>query len=133
MMSQEKLETRAIIKFCKDLGKTPTDTCKMLQKSRGKTSVSRALVFKWHKRFSEGRESIQDDTRSGRKLHVNETHLTSIKEALEFDRRVTVRELSEIADLSVGTVHNILSKELKMRKVKFIFLHKLMFILQGND
>ena len=66
-------------------------------------------------------------------MHVNETHLTSIKEALEFDRRVTVRELSETADLSVGTVHNILSKELKMRKVKFIFLHKLMFILQGND
>lgn len=66
-------------------------------------------------------------------MHVNETHLTLIKEALEFDRRVTVMELSEVVDLSVGTVHNILSKELEIRKVKFIFLRKFMFVLQGTD
>jgi hypothetical protein len=59
MMSKEKLETRAIIKLFKDLGKH----LKNAAKSRGKTSVSHALVFKWHKCFSEGRESIQDDTR----------------------------------------------------------------------
>jgi hypothetical protein len=30
-------------------------------------------------------------------LHVNETHLKSIKEPLEFDCRVTMRDSSEIA------------------------------------
>jgi hypothetical protein len=42
-------------------------------------------------------------------------------------------EGSDIADLSVGTLHNILLKELKMRKVNILFLHKLMFVLQGKD
>ena len=28
--------------------------------------MSRACMFKWHKRFSEGRESVKDDDRPGR-------------------------------------------------------------------
>ena len=119
-----KLETRAVIKFCKDLGKTPTDTYKMLQKSRGEKCVSRALVFKWHKRFFEGRESLQDDSRPGRKSIVDAAQLTSVKEALDADRRITVRELSELAEASVGTMYNILKKILKMRKVKLITEYK---------
>ena len=114
-----KLETRAVTKFCKSLGKTPMDTYKMLQKSRGEKCVSRALVFKWHKRFFEGRESLQDDSRPGRKSIVDAAQLTSVKEAPDADRRLTVRELSELG-ASVGTVHNILTKNLKMRKVKLI-------------
>ena len=80
-----KLETRAVNKFCKDLGKTPTDTYRMLQKSRREKCVSRALVFKWQKRFSEGREI------------VDAAQLTLVKEAQDADRRLTVRVLSELA------------------------------------
>ena len=119
-----KLETRAVIKLCKDLGKTPTDTYKLLQKIRGEKCVSRTLVFKWHKRFSEGRESLQDDSRPGRKSIVDAAQLTSIKAVLDADRRLTVRELSELAGASVGTVYNILTKNLKMRKVKLITEYK---------
>ena len=115
-----KLETRAAIKFCKDLGKTPKDTYKMLQKKCGEKCVSRTLVFKRHKHFSEGRESLQDDSRPGQKSIVDAAQLTSVKEALDADRRRTVRELSELARASVGTVYNILTKNLKMRKVKLI-------------
>ena len=64
-------ETRAIIKFCVDLGKTPTETMKMMKDANRSSNVSRSLVFKWHKRFSEGRESLQDDTGRGRKRIVN--------------------------------------------------------------
>ena len=119
-----KLKIRAVIKFCKELGKTPTDTYKMLQKSRGEKCVCRALVFKWHKRFSEGRESLQDDSRPGRKSIVDAAQLTSVKEALDANRRLTVRELSELAGASVGTVYNILTKNLKMKKVKLITEYK---------
>ena len=120
----QKLETRAVIKFCKDLGKTPTETYNMLQKSRGEECVSCALVFKWHKCFSEGRESLQEDSRPGQKSIVDAVQLTSVKEALDADRRLTVRELSELAEASVGTVYNILTKNLKMRKVKLITEYK---------
>ena len=32
--------------------------------------VSRRLIFKWHKRFRDGRESGEDDSRSGRPVKV---------------------------------------------------------------
>ena len=50
-----KVEQRAIIKFCVDIGKTPTETHKFTKQSVTHSNVSRSLVFKWHKRFSDGR------------------------------------------------------------------------------
>ena len=35
----------------------------------------RALVFEWHKRFKEGRESVRDDERCGRSKEVNTPEL----------------------------------------------------------
>ena len=73
MASSERTEMRTIIKFCNDLGKTPTETYKMIRKTRGDSGVSRALVFKWHKRFSEGRDNLQDDKRPGRPTSIMST------------------------------------------------------------
>ena len=33
--------------------------------------MNRASVFKWHKRFKEGRESVRDDERCERSKEVN--------------------------------------------------------------
>ena len=33
--------------------------------------MNRALVFEWHKRFKEGRESVRDDEKCGRSKEVN--------------------------------------------------------------
>ena len=38
--------------------------------------MNRATVFKWHKRFKEGRESVRDDERCGRSKEVNTPELT---------------------------------------------------------
>ena len=38
-------------------GKTPTDTHKFLKQSEKHSKVSRSLIFKWHKRFADGRDS----------------------------------------------------------------------------
>ena len=53
----EKVEQRAVIKFCVDIGKTPTDTHKFLKQSEKHSKVSCSLIFKWHKRFADGRDS----------------------------------------------------------------------------
>ena len=54
-------ENHAIIKFCVDLGKTPTELTKIMKDANPSPKVSRSLVSKWHKRFSEGMESLNDD------------------------------------------------------------------------
>ena len=61
-----KVEQRAVIKFCVDIGKTPTETHKFIKQSVTHSNVSRLLVLKWHKRFSDGRGSLMDDKREGR-------------------------------------------------------------------
>ena len=43
----------------------------MLQTAFGASCMNRASVFKWHKRFKEGRESVRDNERCGRSKEVN--------------------------------------------------------------
>ena len=46
----------------------------MLENAFGASSMNGASVFKWHKRFKEGRESMSDDERFGRSKEVNTTN-----------------------------------------------------------
>ncbi|GFX16288.1 uncharacterized protein TNCV_4705411 [Trichonephila clavipes] len=48
------------------LGHNATETFAKLQQAYGDSVLSRALVFWWFNAFSEGRESIEDEPRSGR-------------------------------------------------------------------
>ena len=69
------LEERYAIKFCFKLGKNATEKYGMLQTAFGAFCMNRALVFKWHKRFKEGRESVRDDERCGRSKGVRTPEL----------------------------------------------------------
>lgn len=108
---------RANIKFCMELGKTPTETFKMMQRTPSNSSVKRALVFKWYKRFADGRDSLEDDEGRGRKTKISSDVVASVREALDSDRRLTVRTLSAMIGVSVGTIYTILTEHLKMSKV----------------
>ena len=52
-------------------GKNTTETYGMLQNAFRPSFMNRASVFEWHKRFKEGRESVKDDSRCGRRKKVN--------------------------------------------------------------
>ena len=85
--------------------------------------MNRASVFEWHKRFKEGRESVRDDERCGRSREVRTPELIGqINNFMDKDRRVSIETISAQFDVSVGTAHTIIRKELKMRKIctKFV-------------
>ena len=94
--------------------KTPTETYKMLQMTKGEHKVCRALVFKWNKWFLEGQLGLEDYEMTGRKSHFRMSHMTSVEQAFQVDRQLMVRELEEIADVSVVTVYLILTNDSKM-------------------
>ncbi len=121
MQQQERVEIRANIKFCRELCKTPTETYKMLRSTKARSNVSRTLVFKWFHRFEDGRESLEDDKGRGRHAVIGERHVTSLKKALDDDPRMTVRELAEVADFSIGLAYSMLKTTLNMRKVSIVF------------
>ena len=47
----------------------------MLQTAFRPSCMNRALVFEWHKRFKESRESVRDDERCGRSKEVRTPEL----------------------------------------------------------
>ena len=95
----------------------------MVQTDFGASCMNLASVFKCHKRFEEGRESVRDDERCGRSKEVRTPELIGqIKNFMDNDRHVSIETISAEFDVSVGTVHTIIRGELKMQKIcaKFI-------------
>jgi len=60
------MEQRLVIKFCFKAEKSATETLQMVNAAYGNQALSRSNVFRWHGRFRDGREDIEDDPRSGR-------------------------------------------------------------------
>ena len=72
---EDTLEERYAIKLCFKLGKNASETYGMLQSAFRSSCMNQASVFKWHKRFKEGRESVRDDERCGRGKEVKTPEL----------------------------------------------------------
>jgi len=51
---QENIEQWYVIKFCVKLNKSATETFASLTEAYGDVTLSRTMVFKWHKAFKEG-------------------------------------------------------------------------------
>jgi hypothetical protein len=55
------MQHREAIKFSVKLKKMATEKFEMLKSAYGEEYLSRTSVLEWHKRFKEGRGSLQDD------------------------------------------------------------------------
>ena len=64
-------EERYAMKFCFKLGKNVTEMYGMLPTAFGLSCMNLSSVFEWHKRFKEGKESVRNDERCGRRKEVN--------------------------------------------------------------
>jgi len=100
-------------KFCVKIGFTPTQKLEKLRKAKH-TSCCRSLVFKWHDWYRKGRESLEDDVRSGRPKTISTSIQEKVTAFLDDDRRLTVREPSENVNVSLNTVHRVIADELNM-------------------
>ena len=119
-------EQRAVIKHCANMGMTPTDTFKFVQSDKSKPSCSRALVFRWHKRFTEGVDDIGNMKRSGRPKVGTDKAVRSVREILNEDRRRTVREVCDSVNLTRTVVHKIMKKNLNLTKVSARWVPRLL-------
>ena len=117
-MSDCKSEQRVNIKFLVKLKKSATKTFQLLTEAYGVDCMSRARVFEWHERFSEGRESVKDDDRPGRPhTAVTDENTEKVQDVIRKDRRLGVRAVAEEVNLDRESVRRILTEELNMRKV----------------
>ncbi|KAG5334715.1 SETMR methyltransferase, partial [Acromyrmex charruanus] len=115
----EIMEQRSAIKFCVRNGISAAETLRMCQKAYGDGALSQARVFAWHRMFKEGRESVQDEPRAGRlSTSTDVIHVQKIRDLVLANRRLTVRDLTDLVGISEGSVKTILSDHLGLRKVK---------------
>jgi len=63
---QRSLEQRYAIEFCRKPVKSDSETLQLLRAAYGDAVLSSAQIFRWHKAFKDGRESVEDEQRAGR-------------------------------------------------------------------
>jgi transposase len=72
----------------------------MLKQAFGNESMGRTQTYDWYKRFKYGRNSIEDDPRSGRpSTSTDDQHVAQDRSVICSSRRLTVREVSEECDI----------------------------------
>jgi len=80
--------------------------------------MKKTAVYKWVKRFSEGRESVTDEERSGwPATSRTEENIAKVCQIVRENHRLTVRNIAEQVNIDRETVRKILIEDLDMRKV----------------
>jgi len=78
------------------LGKSGSETLQLLRTAYGDAVLSSAQVFRWHKAFKDGRESVEDEQRARRhSTSRTENNVARVKAVLDRDRRWNVRLIAQ--------------------------------------
>ena len=80
--------------------------------------MKKIAVYKWVKSFSEGRESVTDEERSGwPATSRSEENIAKIRQIVRENHWLTVRSTAEQVNIDRETIRKILTEDLDMRKV----------------
>jgi histone-lysine N-methyltransferase SETMAR len=117
-MEINNFEIRCNIKFMVKLEWKGTEIMEALGKAYGINAPKQTAVYKWIRRFQEGREDLEDDPRIGRpKTSRNDEKVNAVRNLIDEDQRITVIQVAESLDISCGTVHSILHEDLGLSKL----------------
>ncbi|UYV66015.1 hypothetical protein LAZ67_3006192 [Cordylochernes scorpioides] len=77
--------------------------------------------------FSEGRKDVNDEERAGRpSTSTTDEKINEVEKMILANRRITVREVAEDLNISIGSCHSIFINDLGMRRVAAKFVPKLL-------
>ena len=128
------LQQRVCIKFCVKNVFNGVQTLEMLEKCFGNDTLTRSNVFRWHKRFRSGRESVEDDERSGRPSTAKtDENINKIKGWMTVSCKLTIREIAEELNIAYGSAQDILVNDLGLRRVAAKLVPKDLNFLQKRD
>ncbi len=84
-----------------------------MKEASGENFLSCVHVFEWYKRFSEGRQSTEDDQRPGQPVSTPQT-VTKLNEIVCKDHCMSISMNAETVNANKETVKKILHDELNM-------------------
>jgi len=116
-------EQHVCVKFYFKLGKTATETWKMLQQAFGDKCMSRTQCFEWYSHFKTGRTSIDEDPRSGQpSTSTDDVDIDAVRDLILQNHRLTIREIAEDVGISFGSCQAILTEKLNMHRIAAKFV-----------
>ena len=99
----------------------------MLQQNYGEHCLSRTQCYEWYQRFKSGRNSIEDDPKSGRpSSSTGDDQIGKVRSVIRENRRLTIREVSEEVGICKSSCHAILTEKIKMHRVAAKFVPRLL-------
>ncbi|UYV79212.1 hypothetical protein LAZ67_17001536 [Cordylochernes scorpioides] len=123
----KKMDQRTCFIFCVKNEIKCADAFRMLTVAYGEATLDRSNVYRWNKMFSEGREDVNDEERAGRpSTSTIDEKIIEVEKMILANRRITVREVAEDLNISIGSCHSIFINDLGMKRVAAIFVPKLL-------
>ncbi|UYV84313.1 hypothetical protein LAZ67_X001823 [Cordylochernes scorpioides] len=123
----KKMDQRTCIKFCVKNEIKCADAFRMLTVAYGEATLDRSKVYRRYKMFSEGREDVNDEELAGRpSTSTTDEKINEVEKMILANRRITVREVAEDLNISIGSCHSIFINDLGMRRVAAKFVPKLL-------
>jgi histone-lysine N-methyltransferase SETMAR len=114
----EKIEYRAYIKIRVFQDIAPIDIHRELTVAYGPLAPQYSTVWKWADRFKNGRESIEDDPRSGRPVTVySEANIELVRQLIETNPHATYDEMESETSINRFTIFEIIHSALRLRKL----------------
>ncbi|UYV72181.1 K02A2.6-like [Cordylochernes scorpioides] len=117
------MDQRTCIKFCMKNKIKCANAFRMLTVAYGEATLDRSNVYRWYKMFSEGREDVNDEVRAGRpSTSTTNEKINEVEKMILANRRITVREVAEDLNISIGSCHSIFMNDLGLRRVAAKFM-----------
>lgn len=112
------LELRAVIKFLIKKGLNSRQIFDEIETVYGSGTVPLRSVEKWYQEFRAGRESIEDDPRSGRPTSTRtQDNIELVASIVREDGRISIPQISMMTGISYGSVQKILCEDLHYKKL----------------
>ncbi|XP_031622603.1 protein GVQW3-like [Contarinia nasturtii] len=130
----DKIEYRAVIKFLTKESVAPKDINDRLRAVYGERAPSYATVKLWAKQFKLGRESLEDDPRSGRPIEATAPDMVEkIEHLVHENPRMSKKVLAAMFDVSERSIFRILHEKLLMTKVCSRWIPRTLNIAQKEE
>ncbi|GFQ98439.1 histone-lysine N-methyltransferase SETMAR [Trichonephila clavata] len=116
--SWSKEEVRAVIRYEWARGVSGTEIHNRLVEVYGPGVMSKQMVRRWCRTFSDGRQQVEDIPRAGRtRTAPTDANVGKVDDMIRANRRITIDEVAEELGISHERAQNIIHDILRYRKV----------------
>ncbi len=111
-----KKDQHAQIKFCVECGFSREDVVRRIQQVHGQNALSVWSIRHWFSAFENGRNQVDDLLRPGQLLWRNPAKIQHVNQIIQQDKRQTIRQIAQRANLSIGSTFRTVRKDLALKK-----------------